>query len=173
MSETEADAQAPEESAAGAEPSPEAHWQAEAEKLRNDYLRALADQENLRKRMERQIDDARNYAVERFARELLPVVDSLELALATTSEGDEAMTQLRQGIENTLHLFAAALDKAGIRPVELENARFDPNLHQAIAMVEDPGEANRVLAVHQKGYLIHDRLLRPSMVSVSKAAKPQ
>ena len=171
--ETEQDAQATEAMAEDGKNAEDTDWQAEAEKFRNEYLRSLADMENLRKRMEKQMDDARNYAVERFARELLPVVDSLEMALATPSGDDDAMVQFRQGIENTLHLFSGALSKAGVREVEVENGRFDPNLHQAIAMVEQDGEANRILAVHQKGYLIHDRLLRPSMVSVSKAAKSQ
>jgi len=150
---------------------PETDWQAEAERLKGDYLRALADMDNLRKRTEKQIEDARNYAIERFARELLPVVDSLELALASPLSGDDAVAQLRQGLENTLALFFAALQKAGIRAVEITEGRFDPYLHQAIAMVESDGEPNRVLTVHQKGYLIHERLLRPSMVSVSKAPK--
>lgn len=147
------------------------NWEEKAEAYRNDYLRALADAENQRKRSEKQIEDARNYAVDRFARELLPVIDSLELALATPLEGDEAITQFRQGIENTLTLFAQALGKAGIAPIEMGEGRFDPHLHQAIAMVEAEGDANRILAVHQKGYRMHDRLLRPAMVSVSKAPK--
>ncbi|WP_226818539.1 nucleotide exchange factor GrpE [Acidithiobacillus montserratensis] len=147
------------------------NWEEKAEAYRNDYLRALADAENQRKRSEKQIEDARNYAVDRFARELLPVIDSLELALATPLDGDEAITQFRQGIENTLTLFAQALGKAGIAPIEMDEGRFDPHLHQAIAMVEAEGDANRILAVHQKGYLMHDRLLRPAMVSVSKAPK--
>ncbi len=149
---------------------PEPNWQEQAEQYRNDYLRALADMENLRKRLERQMEDARNYAVERFARELLPVVDSLELALSTPVAGGEGVAQLRQGLENTLSLFFQALAKAGVAPVEAEAARFDPHRHQAIAMVEAEGEPNRVLAVHQKGYVIHDRLLRPAMVTVAKAA---
>ncbi len=173
MSETEQDPQATETATTEVEAVPETDWQAEAEKFRNDYLRSLADMENLRKRTEKQMQDARNYAVERFARELLPVVDSLEMALTTSAGEDEAMRQFRQGIENTLQLLVSALGSAGVRPVEVENDRFDPNLHQAIAMVEDPGEPNRILATHQKGYLIHDRLLRPSMVSVSKAATAQ
>ncbi|MHB0873007.1 MAG: nucleotide exchange factor GrpE [Acidithiobacillus ferrooxidans] len=147
------------------------NWEERAETYRNDYLRALADIENLRKRHEKQVEDARNYAVDRFARELLPVVDSLELALASPVEGAESIALLRQGLENTLTLFAQALGKAGIAPIEMGEGRFDPHLHQAIAMVETEGEANRVLAVHQKGYVMHDRLLRPSMVSVSKAPK--
>ncbi len=150
----------------------EVYWEEKAEAYRNDYLRALADAENQRKRSEKQIEDARNYAVDRFARELLPVIDSLEMALATPLEGEAAVTQFRQGIENTLTLFAQALGKAGIAPIEVGEGRFDPHLHQAIAMVESEGDANRILAIHQKGYLMHDRLLRPAMVSVSKAPKP-
>lgn len=154
----------------GASPAEETNWREQAEQYRNDYLRALADMENLRKRLERQMDDARNYAVERFARELLPVVDSLELALSTPVAGGEGVAQLRQGLENTLSLFFQALAKAGVAPVEADAARFDPHRHQAIAMVEAEGEPNRILAVHQKGYVIHDRLLRPAMVTVAKAA---
>ena len=155
------------------ESAPEAvvNWEEKAEGYRNDYLRALADAENQRKRHEKQVEDARNYAVDRFARELLPVVDSLELALASPVEGAEGIAQLRQGLENTLALFAQALGKAGIVPIDMSEGRFDPHLHQAIAMVEAEGDANRILAVHQKGYIMHDRLLRPSMVSVSKASK--
>ncbi|MCE5387919.1 MAG: nucleotide exchange factor GrpE [Acidithiobacillus sp.] len=173
MSEVEEKSSSPKETNGENAVLPETDWQAEAERLKGDYLRALADMDNLRKRTEKQIEDARNYAVERFARELLPVVDSLELALASPLSGDDAVSQLRQGLENTLELFFAALQKAGVRAVEIEEGRFDPHLHQAIAMVESDGEPNRVLTVHQKGYRIHERLLRPSMVSVSKAAKSE
>ncbi|MCL5979956.1 nucleotide exchange factor GrpE [Acidithiobacillus sulfuriphilus] len=160
--------------AESSEPVPEAvvSWEEKAQQNWEAYLRAVADADNQRKRYEKQIEDAHKYAVDRFARELLPVVDSLEMALESPVEGADAVAQLRQGVENTLKLLLQALAKAGIAPIEVGEGRFDPHLHQAIAMVEGQGEANRILAVHQKGYLMSDRLLRPSMVSVSKAAKP-
>lgn len=157
--------------AQGAEPAPaEAVSCEEKARAQEDaYLRAMAEMENQRKRCERQLDEARKYAVERFARELLPVLDGLEMALASPAQGEEGMAQLRQGVEMTLQLFAQAMAKFGISPVYPLEERFDPGKHQAIASVEHPGEANKVLAVHQKGYLINERLLRPALVSVSKA----
>ena len=91
------------------------------------------------------------------------------MALASESNASNA-EQLREGVQMTLNMLTQAFEKFGIQLIDPEGERFDPNRHQAIAAVEDEGEANRVLQVHQKGYSISDRLLRPAMVSVSKAA---
>ncbi|MEK8089298.1 nucleotide exchange factor GrpE [Thermithiobacillus plumbiphilus] len=144
-------------------------WEEKARENWEQFLRTRAELENIQKRNQRQLEDAHKYAIERFARELLPVRDSLEMALASESNAGNA-EQLREGVQMTLNMLTQAFEKFGIQLIDPEGERFDPNRHQAIAAVEDEGEPNRVLQVHQKGYSISDRLLRPAMVSVSKAA---
>ncbi|MEW5789977.1 MAG: nucleotide exchange factor GrpE [Pseudomonadota bacterium] len=175
-SQTPADAQSPEPQAAetagaaGAVEGAPTDWAAKAQENWELYLRARAELDNFQKRSQRQLEDAHKYAVERFARELLPVKDSLEMALAVEAGGAEGVAQLRQGVEMTLNMLDQVFEKFGIQVLDPLEQRFDPNHHQAIAAVESEGEPNRVLQVHQKGYLLSDRLLRPALVSVSKAA---
>ncbi|MGF1643824.1 MAG: nucleotide exchange factor GrpE [Thiotrichales bacterium] len=138
----------------------------------NDYweriLRQQAEMDNLRKRAERDVDNARRYALERFAADLLAVCDSLELGLAA-SQVDAGTDKLREGMELTLKMLLDALERHGIRPVNAHGERFNPELHQAMTTQERGDcEANTVIAVMQKGYLLNDRLLRPAMVIVSK-----
>lgn len=144
-------------------------WEDKAQENWEQFLRTRAELENVQKRNQRQLEDAHKYAIERFARELLPIKDSLEMALATDSSKGNA-EQLREGVQMTLNMLSQTFEKFGIQMINPEGERFDPNRHQAIVAVEDEGEPNRVLQVHQKGYSISDRLLRPAMVSVSKAA---
>lgn len=144
-------------------------WEAKAQENWEQFLRTRAELENIQKRNQRQLEDAHKYAIERFARELLPVKDSLEMALAADN-GAGNPEQLREGVQMTLNMLSQSFEKFGIQLINPEGERFDPNRHQAIAAVEDRGEPNRVLQVHQKGYSISDRLLRPAMVSVSKAS---
>ena len=139
-----------------------AETQAKLEQQREQMLRALADTENVRKRLQSEAANAQKYALERFAADLLPVVDSLEAALKS---GDVS------GIEVTLRQLRGALDKAAIREINpAPGERFDPHRQQAMAAVEAESEPNTVVAVMQKGYTLHDRVLRPALVTVAKPA---
>ncbi len=130
------------------------------------WLRAKAETENLRRRTQEDIAKAHKYAADRFAAEMLPVRDSLEAALATETATVE---NLRSGVELTLKQLAAAFEKTGLAEINPAGEKFDPHRHQAISTVEAEGEANRVLNVLQKGYALHERVLRPALVVVSKA----
>ena len=139
-----------------------AEAQAKIEEQRETMMRALADAENARKRAQAEAASARKYALESFAEGLLPVVDSLEAALKT---GDTS------GVELTLKQMRSALEKSSVREVAPRpGERFDPHRHQAMAAVEAAGaEPNTVVATMQKGYVLHDRVLRPALVTVAKA----
>ena len=137
----------------------EAH--AKLEQQRDTMMRAVADAENARKRAQAEASSARKYALERFAEGLLPVMDSLEAALKT---GDIS------GVELTLKQLQSALEKSSIREIEPKpGERFDPHRHQAMAAVELEAEPNTVVSVMQKGYRLHDRVLRPALVTVAKS----
>ena len=141
--------------------------QTKADQYWNQLLLARAEVENSRRRSERDVESAHKYALEKFVRELLPVKDSLELGLAAAGEGAE-FEKLREGMELTLKMLGAALEKFGVAEVNPKGQRFNPELHQAMAMQESPAaEPNTVLTVYQKGYLLNDRLIRPAMVVVS------
>jgi molecular chaperone GrpE len=141
--------------------------QAKLDEQREAWLRALADAENARKRAQADIAQARKYAAERIVEDLLPVMDSLEAALASPDSGAAA---LRAGVELTLRQLRSAFDRAGVGVVSPEpGQRFDPHRHQAMAAVEADQEPNSVLAVLQKGYTLHERVVRPALVSVAKA----
>ncbi|HNW78918.1 MAG TPA: nucleotide exchange factor GrpE [Candidatus Competibacteraceae bacterium] len=135
------------------------------------YLGAHAEMENLRKRAEREVQNAHKFALERFFSELLPVRDSLELGLAAASENVD-VTQLRAGVELTLRQLAAAMEKFGARDVNpAAGVRFNPAEHEAMAMVPtDQAEPNTVVQVVQKGYSLNERLIRPAKVLVAQAA---
>jgi molecular chaperone GrpE len=137
---------------------------------RDAMLRALADAENARKRYQAEAANSQKYAIERFAEALLPVVDSLEAALANKDASREA---LRDGVQLTLRQLTQALEKARVSPIApAPGERFDPHRHQAMAAVEAPPgemrEPNTVVATLQKGYQLHDRVLRPALVTVAK-----
>lgn len=132
-------------------------------------LRMRADTENLRRRTERDIEAAHKFALERFANELLPVKDSLELGMQAANTPNIAIEKLREGMELTLRMLSAALEKSGIKEVNPLQEKFNPDMHQAMSIQENADVAtNTVLAVYQKGYVLNDRLLRPAMVVVSK-----
>mgnify|MGYP003571928348 FL=1 len=138
---------------------------------RDDVLRAHADAQNVKRRAEQDVEKARKFALESFARELLAVVDNLERALEATAGQDEAVKPVTEGVELTLKSFLDALRKFNVEAVDPQGEPFDPNLHQAMSMVENNDvEPNSVIAVMQKGYTLNGRLLRPAMVMVSKAA---
>jgi molecular chaperone GrpE len=137
----------------------------EAAELRDAWLRARADLDNVRKQAAADIARAHKYAIERVALELLPVKDALESTLA--AENASADT-LRAGVELTLKQIAAAFEKAQIVEIDAADRKFDPHRHQAMAMVDSAEPANTVVQVLQKGYLLNDRVLRPAMVAVAK-----
>lgn len=145
---------------------------AEIDKFRESYLLAAAEAENIRKRAQNEMAQARKFAIERFANELLSVRDSLELASATeiNSEDNDALDKMRQGLELTLKQLDTVFEKFDISVVDPKGEKFNPDHHQAMTMVEHAELApNHVVDVMQKGYLLNDRLLRPAMVVVSKA----
>ncbi len=147
-----------------------AQAQAKAEDYEQQVLRALADQDNTRKRAERDVQNAHKYALEKFATELLPVIDSLEMGLAAADDEADA-AKIREGVELTLKMFLDVMKKFGVEPIDPMGEKFDPQLHQA--MSQQPSSEvppNTVTAVMQKGYTLNDRLIRPAMVMVSKEA---
>ena len=172
----------PLEAAAAAEPDQDAaaqaaaagnpDWQAQVAtlsaknaELADQYVRAQAEMQNIRRRSEEEVAKARKFALESFAENLLPVCDSLEAGL---HHQDQTVEQIRAGAEATLRQLKAALERNRI--VEINPAagvRFDPHQHQAISVVPADQEANTVVSVLQKGYLIAERVLRPALVTVA------
>jgi len=141
---------------------------AKAEENWDLALRTKAEMDNLRKRTERELENAHKYALEKFAGELLAVRDSLEMGIQAA--GDAEAAQLKEGSELTLKMLTQVMEKFGIQAVDPTGEKFDPELHQAMSMQETAGVApNTVVAVMQKGYTLNDRLLRPAMVMVAKA----
>ena len=133
--------------------------------LADSYLRAKADAENARRRADDEISKARKFAVESFAESLLPVMDSLETGLAITTATPE---QIKEGANATLKQLKSALERNKVIAIDpAAGTRFDPHQHQAISVVPSELEANAVVSVLQKGYLIAERVLRPALVTVS------
>ncbi|MBF8260649.1 MAG: grpE [candidate division NC10 bacterium] len=145
---------------------------AEVEALNDRLLRLHAEFENYKKRMARERSEFVKFANEALILEFLPVLDSLERALATARSAAEAQA-VAEGLEIILRLFQTTLEKVGVKVIEALEREFDPNLHQAAAQVESPdGRDNIVMEEVRKGYLLEGRLLRPSMVKVSKVKVP-
>lgn len=145
-----------------------AEAQAAAVQGREQVLRAAAELDNIRKRAARDMEQAHRYALERFAQELLPVADSLELAVASAAGADAA--SLAAGQEATLRLLASAFVKFAIQPIDPAGERFDPERHEAMAMQPSTtAEPDSVLQVVQRGYQLNGRLLRPARVIVARA----
>jgi molecular chaperone GrpE len=147
---------------------------AKADENWNHYLRAQAEMENIRRRHEKELENAHKYGLEKFANELLPVIDSLEMGLASIPAddgGSDVAAKTREGMELTLKQLQSAVEKFGIEPVEPAiGDALDPERHQAMSTQESTEVApNGITAVMQKGYLLNDRLLRPAMVMVAKA----
>ncbi len=142
---------------------------------KDQSLRVAAEAQNSVRRAEQEVDKARKFALEKFAGDLLPVIDSLELALAHSNVEDEQVKKIREGVELTLKMFQDTLKRYNLEAVDPHGQPFNPEHHQAMAMQENAEvEPNSVLNVFQKGYLLNGRLLRPAMVVVSKApAAPQ
>jgi molecular chaperone GrpE len=140
-----------------------------AAEFREQFLRTAAELENVRRRAARDVEGAHRFGVERFARELLAVVDSLEMGLEAARGAGES-TAVAEGMEATLRLLMSVLEKFGVTPVDASGAPFDPEAHEAI-MTQPSEEAapDTVLGVIQPGYRIHDRLLRPARVIVARS----
>ncbi len=146
---------------AAAEKKAEENW--------DKLLRAQAELENLRRRMEREVQNAQKYSIEKFAKELLAVMDSLELGLQAAIETDE-VEKIREGMELTLKQLLTVFDRFNIQPIDPVGEPFNPDYHQAMATEEVKGvEPDTVVKVFQKGYLLNDRLIRPALVVVAKA----
>jgi len=137
----------------------------EAAELRDAWLRARADVDNIRKQAAADVARAHKYAIERFAGDLLAVKDALESSLGAENASTET---LRAGVELTLKQLESAFEKAQIVEIEAAGRKFDPHRHQAMAMLDSPEPAHSVVQVFQKGYLLNDRVLRPAMVAVAK-----
>ena len=130
------------------------------------WLRAKAEAENIRKRAAEDVTRAHKYGIEKFAADLLAVKDSLEAALAA---GNATPESLRSGVELTLRQLESVLERQSIRAIDPAGQKFDPHQHQAISMLPSDKEPNTVINVLQKGYLLHDRVLRPALVTVAKS----
>lgn len=157
------------ESAADTMPSLEAllkKAELDAQEHHDAWLRAKAEADNVRKRAQADVVNAHKFAVENFASELLAVKDSLEAALAVESVTAESM---KSGVELTLRQLKAAFDKFNLAEINPAGEKFDPHQHQAITMVEAEAEPNTVVQVMQKGYRLHERVIRPALVTVAKA----
>ena len=148
-----------------------AQLEADLAEAKDAALRAQADAVNVQRRAEQEVDKARKFALERFVSELLPVVDNMERALEAAGT-DEAVKPFVEGVELTQKSLIDALQKHGVETIDPMGEPFDPQIAQAMSMVENPEvEPNTVIAVMQKGYQLNGRLVRPAMVMVSKAAE--
>lgn len=159
-------------SAGGAQPSVEELMQkletlqGKADGYLNDLMRARAEAENVRKRSARDVENAHRYGQERFIVEMLPVKDSMDLGLAAAESATD-IESLREGMALTRKAFAQAMEKLGVTEVDPLGEKFNPELHQAISVQPADVEPNTVVTVVQKGYCLHDRLIRPALVIVA------
>lgn len=136
---------------------------------RENILRVRADIENVRRRAEQDVEKAHKFALEKFSVELLPVIDNLERALASADKENPDLAPLIEGVELTLKSMLDTVRKFGVDVVEETNVPFNPELHQAMTMLESQEhEANHVMMIMQKGYTLNGRLIRPAMVAVAK-----
>lgn len=144
--------------------------EAKAAEHRDAMLRAMAETDNIRRRAERDVENAHKFALERFTQELLPVVDSLEMGLQAAQAQDISIASLQQGSELILKKFESLLGKFNVVAINPLDQPFNPELHQAVSMAPAPDKApNTVVSVLQKGYTLNDRLVRPAMVVVAQA----
>ncbi|WP_027211736.1 nucleotide exchange factor GrpE [Burkholderia sp. WSM2232] len=141
-----------------------AEAQAKIAELQESFLRAKAETENVRRRAQEDVAKAHKFAIENFAEHLLPVIDSLEAAVAHSSDD---LAKVREGVELTLRQLTGALEKGRVVALNPVGEKFDPHRHQAISMVPADQEPNTVVAVLQKGFVIADRVLRPALVTVA------
>src|SRR3954468_19285102 len=169
-----AEAAAPETAQAEIAPDPAAQLAKEAADLKDRLLRTLAEMENLRRRTEREVADARTYGVTNFARDILAVADNMERALKALDDeirgkADAGVKALLDGVELTERELIKVMEKHGIRKIEPQGQKFDPNLHQAMLEIPDASvPSGTVVQIMQPGYTIGERVLRPAMGGVSK-----
>ena len=144
--------------------------EAERDEYKSKHLLAYAEMENLRRRTEKDISRAHKFALEKMAEELLPIVDSLEQGLAIEAKGDELAQKIHEGMQLTLNMMQRVLDKFYIKAIDPKPGDiFNADLHEAMTMQPDPNaKSNTILHVLQKGYTLHDRLIRPALVVVAK-----
>jgi len=143
--------------------------QAQLKEQQDAVLRAKAEEQNVRRRAEGDIDKARKFALKKFAGELLPVIDNLERALESGDKESEAAKALLEGVELTLQTFISTIEKFGLTVINPVGEAFNPELHQAIGMQASPEhESNTVMIVMQKGYTLNEQVLRPAMVMVAQ-----
>ncbi len=161
-------------SAEGAATDPVEALRSENAELKDRFLRTAAEMENLRRRTERDVKDARSYSIAGFARDMLAVSDNLRRAVEAVPQGiretgDESFKALLEGVEMTERSMLTALERHGVRKIEPEGQKFDPNFHQAMFEVPNTDVPNNtVVQVVQAGYVIGERVLRPAMVGVAK-----
>jgi len=147
-----------------------AEAEAKADDNWDQLVRSRAEMENIRRRSERDLVNAHKYALEKFAQELLPVIDSMEMGVAAAMDENADVSKLREGTEMTLKMFETAIEKFGIKGVHPKGEAFNPEHHQAMTMIDSvEHEPNMIIDVMQKGYLLNERLVRPAMVVVSSA----
>ena len=144
---------------------------ADAEKYRDQAVRAAAEMENIRKRSQRDVEAAKKFAIEKFATELLGVRDSLELGLKAAEDNAGDFDKLKEGMDMTHRMLASSMEKVGIEAINPEGETFNPEFHEAVStQPTDELPANSVAAVMQKGYTLNGRVLRAAMVTVAKPA---
>lgn len=147
--------------------------QDENKSLQDRLLRALAEAENVRRQADRAATEARQYGISEFARELLVIVDNLQRTVEAAEKSPATSAEnaaLLEGVQATLRAFLQTLERFGVRPIDSRGKPFDPKVHEAIAMIEDPTQPpGTIMTVVEHGYTLHDRLLRPARVLVSKS----
>lgn len=142
----------------------------EIAQYREQALRAQAEMQNVRRRAEIDVEKAHKFALEKFVRELLPVVDSLEKTVENSTGDSDLLVRIREGAEMTLSMMMNTLGKFGVKQLDPMGEPFDPQVHEAMSMVPSAdAEPNTVVGVMQKGYTLNERLVRPAMVMISKA----
>ena len=148
-------------------------YRTESEKQHDQMLRTIAEFDNSRKRTEREKEESLKYALESFVKELIPTIDSIERAIQSTKESQD-VDALAEGVEMIYKGLLSTLEKRGVTPIEAVNEPFDPMQHEAVMHVESEDVSeNNVIEEWQKGYMLHNRVIRPSMVSVSKGKSEQ
>ena len=172
--EARAQAEGGDESAGGGNAGPED----QAEKYKEELMRAKAEMQNIRRRSEIDVEKAHKFALEKFVKELLPVLDSLEKAVESTEghevHNEEVVTRIKEGVDMTLDMFTRAMEKFNVEQINPVGEPFDPQQHEAMSMVPSAeAEPNTVIAVMQKGYTLNGRVVRPAMVMVAKAPESE
>lgn len=163
-----------EQSAAKEETSDVGALQEQLQQHKDEVLRAKAEMQNIRRRSEIDVEKAHKFALEKFVKELLPVLDSLEKAVESTEghevQNEEVVARIKEGVDMTLDMFLRTLEKFNVEQINPVGEPFDPQRHEAMSMVpSSQAEPNTVIAVMQKGYALNERVVRPAMVMVAKA----